>query len=132
MIEKFEAEDVTALVVEDEETTRDLVVRLLTAMGAAEIFTAADGGEGLRLACEKLPGLVVCDLEMAPVDGLAFLGGLRASANPAVAKIPVVMFTSNTDGTSVGKAKALGVSDYLVKPFNPKGFATHVRKALEG
>ncbi len=68
---------------------------------------------------------------MKPVDGLAFLGGVRASIDPAVASIPVVLFTSTQQGEALKKAKDLGVSGYMVKPFNPKGFATYIRDALE-
>lgn len=129
-MDKFDDSDLVALVVEDDPTTRLLLTRLLSAMGAKEVITAKDGGEGLRVAFERRPGIVICDVEMSPVDGLAFLGGLRASITPEVAAIPVVMFTANTLGDALQRAKDLGVSGYMVKPFNPKGFASYVKEVL--
>ena len=131
MLDKFAGSDTVVLVVEDDQTTRELVVRLLTLMGAAEVLVAEEGGQGLRLACERQPDLVICDIEMEPVDGLAFLGGLRASLKPGVATIPVVLFTSTQQSETAQKAKELGVTGFMVKPFNPKGFATYVLGALE-
>ena len=130
MLEKFEDDDVVALVVDDEPTTRTLLTRLLSGMGAKEVVAATDGGEGLRLAFERRPHIVICDIEMKPVDGLAFLGGLRASIIPEVASIPVVMFTASTFSESLQRAKELGVSGFMAKPFNPKGFATYVKDVL--
>lgn len=131
MLEKFAGNDTIALVVEDEQTTRELVSRLLTAMGAAEILTAEEGSQALRLVFERHPHIVISDVEMKPVDGLALLGGIRGSIDPAVASIPVVMFTSTQQGDAAKKARELGVNGFLVKPFNPKGFSTHVRDVLE-
>lgn len=131
MLEKFAGNDTIALVVEDDQTTRDLVARLLAAMGAAEVLTAEEGGLGLRLVCERHPHIVISDVEMKPVDGLSLLGGIRASTDPEVAAIPVVMFTSTQQGEVARRARELGVNGFLVKPFNPKGFSTHIRDALE-
>ncbi|MBF0323616.1 MAG: response regulator [Alphaproteobacteria bacterium] len=131
MLEKFAGNDTIALVVEDEETTRDLVTRLLTAMGAAEVLIAEEGSQALRLVCERHPHIVISDVEMKPVDGLALLGGIRGSMDPQVSSIPVVMFTSTQQGEVAKKAKELGVNGFLVKPFNPKGFSTHIRDVLE-
>jgi two-component system chemotaxis response regulator CheY len=130
MIEKFTAPDVTALVVEDDHSQRDLLVRLLEAMGAVKVFVAEEGGEGLRIAFEQQPAVVICDLEMKPIDGLALLGGIRSSLNTIVAGTPVVMFTANKDTIVAKRAKALGVSGYLVKPFNPKGFSGFITALL--
>lgn len=131
MLEKFAGNDTVALVVEDDQTTRDLVARLLSAMGAAEVLTAEEGGQGLKLACERCPDIIVSDVEMRPVDGLSLLGGIRAAIDPKVAAIPVVMFTSTQHGETAKKARELGVNGFLVKPFNPKGFSTHIREAIE-
>lgn len=130
MLNRFHRDDLTALVVEDEDTTRTLLERLLTNMGAAEVLTARDGAEGLRLVCEKRPSLVVCDLEMEPVDGLSLLGGVRSAMDPILAATPVFIFTANKDAAALGKAKSLHAAGYLIKPFNPKGFASFLAEAM--
>ncbi|MBI2240459.1 MAG: response regulator [Magnetospirillum gryphiswaldense] len=123
-LERFSADDVTVLVVEDDASTRSLLMRMLKTMGAARIYEAVNGGEGLRLACEMKPHVAICDVNMEPVDGLSFLGGVRAALNPKVSSLPVVMFTAAKDSAAMEKARALGVQGYLLKPFNPKGFAS--------
>jgi len=123
-LERFSADDVTVLVVEDDASTRSLLARMLKTMGAAQIFEATNGSEGLRLACEYKPHVAICDVNMEPVDGLSFLGGVRAALDPKVSALPVVMFTAAKDSAALEKARALGVQGYLLKPFNPKGFAT--------
>ncbi|MGE4281302.1 MAG: response regulator [Magnetospirillum sp.] len=123
-LERFTAEDVSVLVIEDDASTRSLLVRMLKTMGAAQVHEAANGSDGLRLACENKPHVAICDVNMEPVDGLSFLGGVRAALNPKVSALPVIMFTAAKDSAAMEKARALGVQGYLLKPFNPKGFAS--------
>lgn len=125
-LERFAADNITILVVEDDDTTRSLLCRMLKTMGATQVLEAVHGGDGLRLAWEHKPTIAICDIEMAPVDGLSFLGGVRAALDPKVSALPVVMFTGSKDSAAMEKAKALGVQGYLLKPFNPKGFATYM------
>lgn len=129
-IEKFDSSEVLILVVDDDPTTTGLLQRLFSAMGAREVVVARDGAEGLKLAFERRPALVICDIGMKPVDGLAFLGGLKASIRPEVAAIPVVMFSASRHPGAMQRAHALGVADYLIKPFNPADFAASVKAVL--
>lgn len=130
MLTKFHRDDLSVVVVEDDGATRALLTRLLLKMGALSVDSAADGAEGLKLVCQKRPSLVVCDLEMEPVDGLSLLGGIRAALDPMLADTPVFFFTGNNDDAVLAKAKALQVSGYLVKPFNPRGFAKYMVEAM--
>jgi len=130
-LDKFASSEIIALVVDDDDTTRELVIRLLTAMGAAEVIAASDGGEGLRLVFERHPHLGICDVSMQPVDGLALLGGVRASVDYSIANTPIILFTATQESLLLRKARGLGVSGYMVKPFNPKGFASYVCEVLE-
>lgn len=125
-LERFSSDGITVLVVEDDDTTRSLLVRMLKTMGAAQVYEASHGGDGLRLAWEMKPTIAVCDIDMAPVDGLSFLGGVRAALEPKVSALPVVMFTATKDSAAMEKVRTLGVQGYLLKPFNPKGFATYM------
>src|SRR5512145_2195375 len=130
MLNRFHRSDFVCVVVEDDDTTRTLLERLLANMGAEQVLTARDGAEGLRLVCQKRPNLVVCDLEMEPVDGLSLLGGVRAAMDPLLAATPVFIFTGNKETAALSKAKALKAAGYLIKPFNPKGFATFLAEAM--
>lgn len=130
MLTRFHRDDLSAVVVEDDESTRTLLQRLLLNMGAVSVDTASNGADGLRLICHKRPSFVVCDLEMEPVDGLSLLGGVRAAMDPMLADTPVFIFTGNQDAAVLAKAKALRAAGYLIKPFNPRGFSNFLAEAV--
>jgi adenylate cyclase len=98
------------LVIDDEETVRDLMRRFL-ARGGFEVVTARDGTEGLTLARELMPILITLDVLMPDLDGWSVLESLKA--DPELAEIPVVMLTILDDQN---KGFALGAADFLTKP----------------
>ena len=105
-----EAEEPLILVVDDDATVRDLVVRHLERAGFA-VVTARGGQEGLRLARELRPAAVTLDIMMPDLDGWTVLAAIKG--DPALAGIPVVLM-SIVDHKSRGYA--LGATDYLIKP----------------
>jgi two-component system chemotaxis response regulator CheY len=67
---------------------------------------------------------------MAPMDGLAFMRQLRASSDPARARIPIIMLTAATDEATVRAAVALGIRGYVVKPVSPKQLSDRLSAVL--
>lgn len=130
MIKKFDVEGIVVLIVEDDATMASLIASIVTAMGATSAI-AADGSEGLRMAHERLPNAVVCDYYMEPVDGGCFLAGLRNSRIWKVARIPVIMFSVETDEMVVCKLRNFGATDYIAKPFNPQGFSERLYSVVD-
>ncbi len=102
----------TVLVIDDDESARDLMVRHLSKDGFS-VVTAASGDDGLRLAREMKPDVITLDVMMPRTDGWTVLAALKA--DPALAAIPVVM-TTMVDNRTLGYA--LGVSEYLTKPID--------------
>jgi adenylate cyclase len=100
----------TVLVVDDEETVRDLMRRFLAREGF-DVVTASDGPEGLALARQLSPALITLDVLMPGMDGWSVLQALKA--DPALALIPVVMLTIVDEQN---RGYALGAADYLTKP----------------
>ena len=100
------------LVIDDEETVRDLMRRFLTREGF-EVVTAADGAEGLALARDLRPALITLDVLMPGLDGWSVLRELKG--DPALADIPVVMLTIVEEKN---QGYALGAADYMVKPID--------------
>ncbi|XOU94982.1 MAG: response regulator [Candidatus Kerfeldbacteria bacterium] len=78
-----------------------------------EVFTAFDGQEGLEVAFEKKPDLILLDLIMPVMDGIATLKKLRKDLWGS--KVPVVILTNLSTGEEVSQAMSQGVYDYLVK-----------------
>ncbi len=105
-----EAEEPLVLVVDDDETVRELVVRHLERAGFAAV-AARGGQEGLRLVRELRPAAVTLDVMMPDLDGWTVLAAIKG--DPALASIPVVLM-SIVDQKNRGYA--LGAADYLVKP----------------
>ncbi len=103
-------ETATVLVVDDEETVRDLMRRFLAREGF-DVVTASDGREGLALARQLHPALITLDVLMPGMDGWSVLQALKA--DPDLARIPVVMLTILDEQN---RGYALGAADYLTKP----------------
>ncbi len=78
-------------------------------------LTAMNGEEGLALAAQEQPGLILLDITMPVMTGMEALAKLKADA--ATSAIPVVMLTAEGGSDTQGQAFELGVSKYLTKPF---------------
>jgi two-component system, NtrC family, sensor kinase len=104
------AERPLILVVDDDATVRELVVRYLERAGFSAA-TANDGREGLRLARELRPAAMTLDIMMPDLDGWTVLAAIKG--DPSLASIPVVLMTIVDQKT---RGYALGAADYLVKP----------------
>jgi two-component system, NtrC family, sensor kinase len=105
-----EAEEPLILVVDDDATARELVVRHLERAGFAAV-AARGGQEGLRLVRELRPAAVTLDIMMPDLDGWTVLAAIKG--DPELSDIPVVLM-SIVDQKNRGYA--LGAADYLVKP----------------
>ena len=109
------------LVVDDDPTVRDLMVRYLTKEGFA-VLTAATGLEGLAQAREVHPAAITLDVVMPDLDGWTVLAALKG--DPALADIPVVLVTIVDDRQ---RGYALGATEYLVKPVDRRRLAESLR-----
>jgi signal transduction histidine kinase/CheY-like chemotaxis protein len=114
----------TILIVDDDAAGTELVGRMLAGEGFRAV-PAASGEEGLRLARELRPDLILLDVLMPSADGWAVLSQLKA--DPLLADIPVVMI-SVTSEKALGFA--VGAADYLVKPVDRESLMRTVEKYL--
>lgn len=105
-----------ALVIEDDSFQRSLIVQALRVIGLGGVREAGDGEAGLKACMARLPDVIVCDVEMAPMDGLEFLRALRRTRSGAVRAIPIVFLTSHNESETVRAAVAAGVDAFIVKP----------------
>ncbi len=103
------------LLVEDNADLRRYVVRLLRADGW-EVTQAPDAETALAL--EATPDLVLSDVMLPGMDGLAFVRLLRAS--PGLHRIPVILLTARAGAQSAAAGLMAGADDYIVKPFDPE------------
>ena len=104
------------LVVDDEEGNRDLLSRRLQREGYA-VITAAGGNEALALVAREPVDVVLLDVLMPDLDGLAVLQRLKADA--ATRDVPVIMISALDDLSAIARCIEAGAVDYLPKPFEP-------------
>lgn len=109
------ASRLTALVVDDQSTIRQLVRQGLATIGFGEVREAPDGEDGLKMLINKKVDLVISDYNMPKLDGLGFLRAVRAYE--PVSKTAFIMLTGRADKELVARAVQYGVNNYLVKPF---------------
>lgn len=118
----------TVLVVDDSPTMRQMVVHTLTA-GGFDVVEAENG----RDAVKKVMGgpkmdLVVTDLNMPEMDGIALIKALRDM--PALKFTPIIMLTTESSDEKKQDGKAAGATGWIVKPFNPQVLLKVIAKVL--
>jgi len=114
----------TVLVVDDEPTIRDVVVRYLRRDGY-ETLEAADGNRARELIETRAPSLVVLDVMLPGTDGLALCRWIRARSS-----LPVILLTARGGEVDRIVGLELGADDYVTKPFSPRELAARVRTVL--
>ena len=119
----------TVLIVEDNEKNMKLARDVLQAKGYATL-EAVTGEEGVRLAKEKKPDLVLMDIQLPGMDGIAAFKQIRADAHTA--RIPVVALTASVTPTDRSAIAAAGFDAFLGKPINLKEFLETVKRLVEG
>lgn len=117
----------TILVVEDEQDIQELVEFNLRQAGF-NVIKAANGLDGLRLAKEKAPALVVLDLMLPGLEGQEVCRRLKQGEGTK--HIPVLMLTALASETDRIVGFELGADDYLPKPFSPRELVLRVRAIL--
>lgn len=108
--------DKTALIIDDQEFVLNIVRKMMEQIGFGQIETAADGQEGLNVMADVRPQVVLCDIEMRPMDGLTFLKELRDSSDTEIRDTPVIFLTSHGRHELVSQARALGADGFVTKP----------------
>ena len=117
----------TILYVEDNEYNRK-IVRQLLARTAYQLIEAVDGEQGVAVATEQKPDLILMDVQMPKLSGLDATRALRAE--PSTAQIPIVIITSFALSGDDQKAMAAGATAYLAKPYSPRQLLDLIRKLV--
>jgi len=119
-------EQVKVLVVDDEESVRSLLQRILEEAGYS-VVTAADGQEALYQVSLGEAQVLLMDIKMPKMSGLEVLSKLTATSSDYC----VIMVTSTTDLQTAVEALKLGAYDYITKPFDHNDVTQKVLKAVE-
>jgi len=105
----------TILLIEDNPEMRDNTAEILE-LAHYNVITAENGKQGIKLAQENEPDLIICDIMMPELDGYGVLHLL--SREPSTASIPFIFLTAKAEKTDYRKGMTLGADDYLTKPYD--------------
>jgi two-component system cell cycle response regulator DivK len=118
----------TVLIVEDNDKNMKLARDVLQAKGF-QTLEAVTGEEGVKLAKEKRPDLVLMDIQLPGINGIEAFRQIRG--DPATRSIPVVALTASVTPTDRSAIAAAGFDAFLGKPINLKEFVETVRRLVE-
>ena len=117
----------TIMTVDDSASMRQMV-RLALAGAGYEVVEAGNGAEALDKARAAPPAMVVTDLNMPVMDGLALIKNLRALAD--FRGVPIVFLTTESEESKKREAKDAGATGWLTKPFKQEQLLAVVKKVL--
>lgn len=116
------------LLVDDEPDIVDTIQCRLEA-NSFNVVTASNGEEGLQKAADEKPDLILLDTNMPVMNGHEMLENLKK--RPGLKDIPVIMCTALCEPQDIATASALGIADYVTKPFDYTDLIEKITSALE-
>lgn len=120
-------ERLIALVVDDSLSARRSLAQFVGDMGM-EVYTAKDGFEAIQIIQQRIPSVILVDLEMPRMNGLELTSHLRA--NDDTKDIPIIMITSRATEKHRSMAARVGVNTYLNKPWTDEELLTSIQSQI--
>ena len=118
------------LIVDDDEDVRTITAMAARDVGKWEVVVAGSGEEGIERARSERPDVILLDVMMPGMDGLATLAELRA--DPTTAEIPVIFLTAKVQKPELELYRDVGAAGTIQKPFNVLQLPDEIRRILEG
>jgi two-component system chemotaxis response regulator CheY len=119
---------IKVMVVDDQTSMRAMIRRALQDLGFKDVRDKAGAVEALSAIKSDRVHLVISDFNMPEMDGLQFLEAVRT--DPVIGKTVFIMLTGSADKEIVQKAAALGVNNYVVKPFAPAALKEKIERVF--
>ncbi|WP_252346230.1 MULTISPECIES: response regulator [unclassified Paludibacterium] len=120
------------LVVDDQLLVRTLVGQVLRSFGVVpdNILQATDGNHALHVLAVRKADLVLCDMQMSPVNGMDLLKMLRCAATPQSPDLPFVFLSAHPDRSNILLAAKLHADGFIIKPPKPNDIEKNLQAAL--
>lgn len=122
------ASAIKVMVVDDQTSMRAMIRRTLQDLGFKDIRDKPTAPEALESVKSDRVHLIISDYNMPEMDGLQFLEAVRKDG--VIGKTVFIMLTGSSDREIVQKAAALGVNNYLVKPFAPAALKEKIERVF--
>ncbi len=116
----------TILVVDDQDYVRTIIAQLLKRLGVSKVVECANGAYALEVLEHTRPDIILCDIKMAPIDGLQFLRDVRGGLGGSDPNVPIIFLTSASDRGTVHAAITHDVDGYMVKPVSAEDLKSKI------
>jgi two-component system chemotaxis response regulator CheY len=113
------------LTIDDSKTMRDMLMLTLSINGF-EVLQAVDGMDGLDVLGRETVDVVITDINMPKLDGYGVIQHMRE--RPEYDDLPILVLTTESDQEKKERARKLGATGFIIKPFNPTGLVDVLRK----
>ena len=122
------AANLQVLIVDDQQSMRELTRHCLKQMGISKVAVAKSGEEALDVLGKTKFDLIVSDWNMDGISGLELLTKIRN--NPILGKLPFIMATGQKEKSQIVAAKEAGANNYVVKPFSTADLKKRIEAVL--
>jgi two-component system chemotaxis response regulator CheY len=122
------ASAIKVMVVDDQTSMRAMIRRTLQDLGFKDVRDKPGAAEALDAVKSDRVHLIISDYNMPDMDGLQFLEAVRK--DPVIGKTVFIMLTGSSDRELVQKAAAMGVNNYVVKPFAPAALKEKIERVF--
>ena len=116
------------LIIDDEDDVRSIASMSLGMVGQMDVVEASSGGEGIAAAQREQPDVILLDMMMPDMDGLATIRLLKSSTETS--SIPVIFLTAKAMTSEIETLKRAGALGVITKPFNPMMLTRDVQELL--
>lgn len=116
------------LVVDDDDGVREIIQLSLESVAGWTVWSAASGREGIAIAQEKQPDLILLDVMMPEEDGVVVYKKLQS--NDKTAGIPTILLTAKAQVSEQQAFRELGITGIITKPFNARGLVVQITQLL--
>ena len=115
------------LIIEDEKALRENITEIIAHYGF-RVINAATGEEGIRLAVEHIPQLIICDIMLPGMDGFEVFAQIKQT--PQLAITSFIFLTAKSTRSDTRTGMDMGADDYLTKPFTKEELLNSIRARL--
>jgi two-component system, chemotaxis family, chemotaxis protein CheY len=119
------------LVVDDNPHMRSIVVAILRGVGVTIVKEASDGADALEAMKVGIPDIVICDLNMSPIDGLDLTQMIRTAPDSPHPFVPIIMMTGHTERSKIMAARDAGVNEFLAKPISARTLLDRIVSVID-
>ncbi len=122
---------ISILIIDDDAIMRRILTDALTRLGFTRIFQAKNGQEGIDILWQEDIDIVLCDWVMRPMDGIEFTQYIRTNAHSPDRFVPIILTTGRAELKDVERARDVGVTEYLAKPFDVRTLCDRIISVVE-